>query len=117
MTNQLENILQQAGLKTNAFPSTSRYYSSKIATMETVKGNVVNYLRRRILPQTNRFSVITEHSVKEGDRLDNITNSYLGDPEQFWRLCDANGALNPDELTEIPGTSVNITLPEGITGF
>ena len=37
-----------------------------------------------------------------GDRLDLITARTLGDPEQFWRICDANDALDPDDLAE-PG--------------
>ena len=36
----------------------------------------------------------------DGDRLDNVSAQYLGDPEQFWRLCDANNAMEPEELTE-----------------
>ena len=46
----------------------------------------------------------------QGDRLDNVTAKYLGDPEQFWRLCDANGAMRPEELTETIGNRVRITL-------
>ena len=56
----------------------------------------------------------SEHMVTEGERLDNITAQYLGDPEQFWRVCDANGAMRPDELTETIGRRLRITLPEGI---
>ena len=41
----------------------------------------------------------------QGDRLDNITAKYLGDPEQFWRMCDANGAMRPEELTETIGST------------
>jgi hypothetical protein len=52
--------------------------------------------------------------VTQGDRLDNIAAKYLGDPEQFWRLCDANGAMRPDALTETIGRWLRITLPEGI---
>ena len=44
------------------------------------------------------------------------TARYLGDPEQFWRLCDANAALRPDELMEV-GRWLRITLPEGIPGI
>jgi hypothetical protein len=56
------------------------------------------------------------HTVTEGERLDNITARYLGDPEQFWRVCDANNAMRPEELTETIGRKLRITLPEGITG-
>jgi hypothetical protein len=57
---------------------------------------------------------LTEHTVNEGERLDNITALYLGDPEQFWRVCDANGVIRPEELTETVGRKIRITLPEGI---
>ena len=53
---------------------------------------------------------------REGERLDIIAAQHLGDPEQFWRLCDANGAMRPDELTETVGRRLRITLPEGIPG-
>ena len=42
-----------------------------------------------------------------------IAAKYLGDPEQFWRICDANGAVRPDEL-EMVGRRLRITLPEGL---
>lgn len=51
-----------------------------------------------------------------GDRLDNLAAQYLGDPELFWRLCDANSALHPEELTERVGRRLRVTLPEGIPG-
>jgi hypothetical protein len=54
--------------------------------------------------------------VTQGERLDIIAATYLGDPEQFWRICDANNAMRPDELTETPGRQLRITLPEGIQG-
>jgi hypothetical protein len=54
--------------------------------------------------------------VFQGDRLDNIAALYLGDPEQFWRICDANAAMRPNELTETIGRRLRITLPEGIPG-
>ena len=99
------------------FPPTSRYANIETATMETTDGHKVAYLRRRFLPPPDRFSLLQEHVVVQGDRLDNITARYLGDPEQFWRVCDANGAMRPDELTEEIGRRLRITLPEGIPGI
>ena len=58
-----------------------------------------------------------EHTVAEGERLDQTSASrYLGDPEQFWRIADANGAMQPDDLVQTPGRRLRITLPEGISG-
>jgi len=101
--------------KTN-FPPNSRYYGHETAELETAEGKTVAYLRRRFVPPPERFALLVEHTVTEGERLDNIAAQYLGDPEQFWRLCDANGAIRPDELTETVGRRLRITLPEGIPG-
>ena len=98
------------------FSITSRYYNIEQVEYETPDGLKIVYLRRRFVPAADRFALLQEHSVAEGERLDNITAQYLGDPEQFWRLCDANNAVRPDELTETIGRRLRITLPEGIPG-
>ena len=98
-----------------SFQPTSRYFSNETATYETPDGQFIRYLRRRFLPPLDRFTLIQEYLVTEGDRLDNITARYLGDPEAFWRICDANPIQRPEELEEI-GRRIRITLPEGIPG-
>lgn len=116
MSNPLQAILQPGELKTYLFPITSRYHGLDTATMKTMDGRTVVYLRRRFVPPAERFAVLQEHSVVEGDRLDNIAAQHLGDPEQFWQICDANNALRPEELTETVGRKLRITLPEGVPG-
>jgi hypothetical protein len=96
------------------FPNTSRYSGIETAALTSADGRAIPYLRRRLVPAPERFALLQEHTVVEGDRLDNLAAQYLGDPEQFWRLCDAHGAVRPDELTSLVGRSVRITLPEGI---
>lgn len=91
------------------FPPTSRYARIETAKLTTLDGRQVVYLKRRFLPQTVP-PIQAEHLVVEGDRLDNVTATYLGDPEQFWRVCDANPVLNPDELTAEVGRSLDIPL-------
>ena len=98
------------------FPNTSRYSGIETATLETRGGRTLAYLRRRFAPPPGRFALLQEHTVAEGERLDRLAAQYLGDPEQFWRLCDANGVLHPDELTATIGRRIRITLPEGIPG-
>lgn len=98
------------------FQPMSRYFSIETTTFERPDGQIVRYVARRFVPQPERFAPLGEHVVVQGDRLDNVTARYLGDPEQFWRLCDANRALRPDELTERVGRRLRITLPEGIPG-
>jgi hypothetical protein len=98
------------------FSSTSRYYGIATAALDTASGKTITYVRRRFVPPPENFALLLEHVVTEGERLDNITAHYLGDPEQFWRVCDANGAIRPEELVETVGGRIRITLPEGIPG-
>jgi len=96
------------------FPPTSRYFGIETTTRVMPNGRMVRYLRRRFLPQPDRFSTIEEHVVEEGERLDNIAAKHLGDPEAFWRIADANRAMHPAELTARVGRRLRITLPEGV---
>src|ERR1044072_958695 len=98
------------------FSLNSRYYNILVTKIETPDGRKIIYVRRRFVPPPERFELLLEHVVTQGDRLDNVAAQYLGDPEQFWRLCDANGAIRPDELTETIGNKIRITLPQGIPG-
>lgn len=96
------------------FPVTSRYYAIENVKYETPDGQEVVYLRRRFVPAVMVDApLIVEHVVTQGERLDNITARYLGDPEQFWRLCDSNYAMHPDELTAIIGRRLRIPFPQG----
>src|SRR2546426_6517917 len=97
--------------------STSRYYGIATAALDTASGKTITYVRRRFVPPPERFALLQEHVVTQGERLDNITAHYWGDPEQFWRVCDANGAMRPEALTETIGRRLRITLPEGIPGI
>jgi len=114
MTDPIQSLIDAGVLKTTLFAPTSRYHAIATTSLTTVTGRTVAYLRRRFVPPPERFALLQEHRVREGDRLDNIAAQYLGDPEQFWRLCDANGALRPEELTEPVGRTIRVTLPEGI---
>ena len=117
MSSSVLNPMPQGMPASPAFPPSSRYYSVEITTLTANDGRIVAYLKRRFLPQPDRFQLLQEYSVSDGDRLDNITARFLNDPEQFWRICDANNAMEPDDLTANPGQTILITLPEGIAGF
>ena len=100
------------------FPPNSRYHRVALKTLERRgRGNVV-YLARRFLPLPETLSLLQEHVVEDRDRLDNLAARYLGDPELFWRIADANNAMRPQDLTaeEEIGRRLRITLPEGLVG-
>jgi hypothetical protein len=89
------------------FEPTSRYFTLETATLTDADGRVIAYKRRRFLPQPESLPVLVEVAVVPGDRLDLIAARTLGDPEQFWRLADANGAMSPSDLAgELAGEPV-----------
>lgn len=100
------------------FPPTSRYYGIGTAILELDGGPEgayqILYLKRRFVPPAERFALLQEHTVEAGDRLDNLAARYLGDPLQFFRICDANRTMNPFDLAATVGRRLRITLPEGL---
>jgi len=94
------------------FDHTSRYYTLETTTLTTAEGRIVAYKRRRFLPRGEDMPLLVEATVTQGDRLDLITARTLGDPEQFWRICDANNAMNPFDLTAEPGRVLRVPVPQ-----
>jgi hypothetical protein len=111
---QLDALLQNAAAGPKPFPPNSRYNGVPVLTYTTPDGRMLSYLSRRFVPSPERFTTLSTHAVVQGDRLDNLAARYLGDPEQYWKLCDANGAIRPDELVEVAGRKLRVALPEGI---
>ena len=103
--------LQQTGMKPRHFSPTSRYYGLEIGTWTSVRQGALNYVRRRMIAQPEKFHLLQEHIVEAGERPDTLTYRYLHDPEQFWRIADANVVMRPEALTAQPGQIVRITLP------
>ena len=97
------------------FEPSSRYNDIETAKMTVTDSRgeprVVSYKRRRFVPSGATITALAEHTVAQGDRLDNLAARYVGDPEQFWRICDANDVLRPEELTEEIGWIIKIGLP------
>lgn len=100
------------------FPTDSRYYGSAVLQYTAPNGQVIPYLARRIVPQPGapNYATINTYIVHQGDRLDLIAAKYLGDPLMYWLICDANGAVNPDDLVSTPGSALSITTPQGVPG-
>ncbi len=96
------------------FDRTSRYYSLPTGTLSLFEGGVsrdIKYVQRRFIPTTEGMITAVEHLVVQGDRLDNIAARYIGDPTHFWKICDANEAMVPEELTDRIGRRIRIAVP------
>lgn len=86
----------------------SRYEPVAEAVLTTAAGRTIRYKRVRFIPATPGALA---QVVAQGDRLDLIAYRTWKDPEQFWRICDANLAMLPEDLVAVPGRRLLIPLP------
>jgi len=94
------------------FEPGSRYHPLETAILTLPDGRQVAYKRRRFLPQGAALPLLAELAVAAGDRLDLIAHRTIGDPEQFWRVCDANDAMRPVDLLAEPGRRIRVPIPQ-----
>lgn len=95
------------------FGSSSRYASQTVAVFVDAEGRSRAYVTLRELPPARVVRPEDPiHIVTDSDRLDRLTWQHLGDPELFWRVCDANGALHPDEMTSVAGRRLVVPLDQ-----
>ena len=97
------------------FDPSSRYADLPTAEWVLPDGRRVRFTRRRLLPQGSTLPVLADLTVTDSDRLDLIAGRTLGDPEQYWQICDANDVMNPADLLSRPGQRLRIPLT-GPTG-
>lgn len=90
----------------------SRYNSVGTAIWRSPRGKTVHYRQRRFLPDPASMQVLTEVRVGDGQRLDQIAAVQLGNPLAWWRVADANAAMDPLDLTVVPGVALVIPIPK-----
>lgn len=110
MSSDLLSLLQ-LGIDVSSYSQSSRYWGLETATLELADGRTVTYVRRRFIPDADRMTTSGQVTVTQGDRLDTISFSTLGDSLLYWRIADANLSLCPAELEEV-GRRLRIALPE-----
>jgi hypothetical protein len=88
------------------FSNTSRYASVGDAVYKDSSGRYVSYKLLRLIPTAPTLLV---HNVLQQDRLDLLANTFYSDAEQFWRICDGNLAMRPEDLLRI-GARLKIPL-------
>ncbi|HYJ84091.1 MAG TPA: hypothetical protein VEW26_14760 [Allosphingosinicella sp.] len=115
MADTLSALFGAGLLPKTDFPPESRYHGSEVRSFTAPDGVEIVYLARRFVPEPGRFRTLSVHVVAQGERLDMVAARLVGDPEQYWRLCDSNGALWPEEL-EASEARVRITLPADVPG-
>jgi hypothetical protein len=101
-TSAMNALFQFAGLQPSLFAPNSRYVGIPTSTFASADGTSIAYVRRRFLPQPEQVALLQTYSVLQGDRLDVLAAKFLGDAQLFWRICDANRAMRPEDLVLLP---------------
>ena len=87
----------------------SRYEKVGEQKLTDDKGRQLRYKEIRFIPETKPQMA---HAVLQGERLDHIAQRHYHDPERFWRICDANTAMWPDDLVAKAGHKILIPASE-----
>ncbi len=87
------------------FDKKSRYAESKTYTVTDHRGRTVTVV---VVPERTEEVSIGSHILKQGQRIDHLAAKYIEDPAGYWRICELNGQMLPEALTEaseidIPG--------------
>ena|SRR5215472_6840721 len=114
MDSALQAFVKSAAGTGGPTKQSSRYYGSPIESHTGANGQDAVYLQRRIIPQPGVYTALQDYVVVDGDRLDNLAAKYLGDPLLFWMICDANGAVDPDDLTAQVGRTIKIPIASAV---
>jgi hypothetical protein len=93
------------------FDNTSRYANTETTTLTLEDGTEVSYVRRRFLPGGDSHTIIGQVSTVQRDRMDTVAYRSLGDPLSFWRIADANEAMDPTDLVDKAGRTLVIPMP------
>ena len=100
----------------NPFPLNSRYNASNIRQYTTPAGDTVPFVGRRIVPALDRYQALDRHRAVAAERIDRVADEFYGDPEQYWRICDANGVEHPAQALDPVGRLLLIPVPLEMTG-
>jgi nucleoid-associated protein YgaU len=87
----------------------SRYANVATHEITDASGRVIPYKKVRFIAEAKAQM---GHLVRQEERLDHIAHRYYRDPERFWRICDANRAMWPDDLTVRAGRTILIPASE-----
>lgn len=94
----------------------SRYFGIETQKFVTPDGREIAYSARRLMPRAEQMKPLAIHIHDRDRRIDDIANDYYGDPEQYWRICDANLVFWPPDATSVADARIFIPLPLEISG-
>jgi hypothetical protein len=110
MTDMLSALIAAGALSQTNYGVNSRYYGLPVREWAAPDSRVILYVARRFIPRPALYPTLVTHNAKQRDRIDVLAARYLGDPLLYWRICDANLAVRPNDPLVL-GNAVKIPLP------
>lgn len=96
---------------TDYYAPNSRYRGLAFRSVAKGDGTTVEFVGRRIIPALSRYRALTRHRASGDERIDMVAAEAFGDPELYWRICDANGDADPGPAAKPAGRLIVIPLP------
>jgi hypothetical protein len=112
----LQQLFNAGAINQQSYGPESRYYGLPVLSYTGPDAVQRSYVSRRFVPPPDAFRLLQRYRVQQGDRVDVIAASLVGNPLSYWQICDANLALDPNDVTAVPGAFIVITLPAGVPG-
>lgn len=113
---EIAKLLAPPSADTAPFPPDSRYHGLPLRRMTLGDGREVAFVARRFLPPLDKYETIAIHEVQNGDRLDLLAAQYFADPEQGWRIPEANAVRDPRAVLVQAGSRIAIAAASKLQG-
>ncbi|MDI6104121.1 hypothetical protein QLQ12_36570 [Actinoplanes sp. NEAU-A12] len=81
----------------SSYDERSRYRDVPVYQVPDHRGRTVSVVA---VPPPPEQAVAGVHLLRQGERPDHLAAQYLDDPAGFWRLAEANDAMQAEWLTE-----------------
>lgn len=79
------------------FDPQSRYANLATYARNDHRGRIVTVVP---IPPPPADVLLGIHVLRQGERLDHLAFRYLENPAGFWRICELNGVMLADALSE-----------------
>jgi hypothetical protein len=114
-TDPVQLLIDAGAIPSAPFDAASRYSGVPLKLHQPRASQPgVAFVGRRFIAAASSIGVAARFVVTGSDRPDTVAAKTLGEPLLYWRIADANAALDPSELTDTLGRSIVIPLPPGM---
>ena len=86
------------------FLESSRYNRVAQVVVKTNRGKMVKAVKLRRLPELDGNPTV----IKQGERLDILSQRLYEDPTMFWHIADANAERHANDLVKKPGRTIQV---------